>query len=478
VRRAMDAAAMRLLGVIVTGCAAAGALAAPAGAATVAHDPLAGGGATYTAAAGEANRLTVRGDGVSAVFADVVGIAAPQPPPPPLPELPGVNDCLSAGTTASCPTLAPALVSLGDGNDVVAIDPTGPPVAINGGDGNDTLVDPAPSAGTAFDGGTGTDRTDFSARAGAISVSMDNGIADDGAPGEGDNVGGEDLAGGAGDDHIAGTAAANGISGGGGSDVIAGAGDNDGLDGDTGNDTLSGEGGNDTLLGGDGADALIGADGADLLVGGPGPDALDGGPGNDTINAADGVSETVACGTGVDTLVADLGAGNATDTTTGCENVTGPVAPPRSAPPAGPRPALGLPGLVTVLAPGVASPTDLTPPRAALRSAIRQKLRTVSARGVEMRITCAEPCGLSAALSIARPAARRLGLAGRTGGAVLGTAIARRATPGVVRLRVKLSRRARQAVRRTRSLAVTVQVLVSDASGNGTLLQRRVTLVR
>jgi hypothetical protein len=45
-------------------------------------------------------------------------------------------------------------------------------------------------------------------------------------------------------------------------------------------------------------------------------------------------------------------------------------------------------------------------------------------------------------------------------------------------MRVRLTRRARTALRRARTLAVTVQVLVSDASGNGTLLQRRITLVR
>jgi hypothetical protein len=61
---------------------------------------------------------------------------------------------------------------------------------------------------------------------------------------------------------------------------------------------------------------------------------------------------------------------------------------------------------------------------------------------------------------------------------VLGTKKAKRATPGIVQMRVRLSSKARSALRRARSVMITAQALVSDASGNGTLLQRRVTLVR
>jgi hypothetical protein len=43
---------------------------------------------------------------------------------------------------------------------------------------------------------------------------------------------------------------------------------------------------------------------------------------------------------------------------------------------------------------------------------------------------------------------------------------------------VRLTQRARRALRSAKTVRVTVQGLVSDASGNGTLLQRRVTLRR
>jgi hypothetical protein len=61
---------------------------------------------------------------------------------------------------------------------------------------------------------------------------------------------------------------------------------------------------------------------------------------------------------------------------------------------------------------------------------------------------------------------------------VIGTATARLATAGSRRLRARLTRNARRALRRAKSVRVTVQSLVSDAAGNGTLLQRRVTLRR
>jgi hypothetical protein len=43
---------------------------------------------------------------------------------------------------------------------------------------------------------------------------------------------------------------------------------------------------------------------------------------------------------------------------------------------------------------------------------------------------------------------------------------------------VRLTQRARRALRGQRTVRVTVQSLVSDAAGNATLLQRRVTLHR
>jgi hypothetical protein len=205
---------------------------------------------------------------------------------------------------------------------------------------------------------------------------------------------------------------------------------------------------------------------------------MSGGGGNDTISAADGVAETIDCGPGIDTVVADLGGNGVTDTRIGCENVTGPTAPLPVPAAAGPKAATPPAGLVSVLAPGVANPGDLTPPSASMRTATRQRLRTVITRGVPLRVTCGEACGVSVALSLERTAARRLGLDARVGPVVVGTATAKRSVPGSIQLRVRFLKKTRSGLRRGRRVALTAQVLVSDASGNGTLLQRRVTLVR
>ena len=95
---------------------------------------------------------------------------------------------------------------------------------------------------------------------------------------------------------INGTAKANHLTGTAKADLIeAGA----------GNDWVNGGAGNDQIYGGPGNDTLYGGPGNDLLIGGPGLDKIFGGPGNDTIRAADGVKDTIDCGTGHDVVYAD-----------------------------------------------------------------------------------------------------------------------------------------------------------------------------
>jgi arylsulfatase A-like enzyme len=83
-------------------------------------------------------------------------------------------------------------------------------------------------------------------------------------------------------------------------------------------DTLRGTARSDGLCGGGGRDTLYGLGGNDLLRGGPGRDRLLGGPGNDRILAREGVRDTIACGAGVDRVLADRLDGVAKD----CEIVT------------------------------------------------------------------------------------------------------------------------------------------------------------
>ena len=148
---------------------------------------------------------------------------------------------------------------------------------IEGGDGNDSISpdtyhDPAPDY---VDGGAGIDKVDdWSIPSNdynpPIAVSMD-GAANDGRPGEGDNVVNVEKI----ESHVSGT-----LSGGAGDDeltVYANI--------DEGNSTLLGNGGNDKLTAGDYQDNLDGGPGNDVLNAGFGNDVVTGGPGQDTIFA-------------------------------------------------------------------------------------------------------------------------------------------------------------------------------------------------
>jgi Ca2+-binding RTX toxin-like protein len=146
----------------------------------------------------------------------------------------------------------------------------------DGGSGNDD-----------FTGGPGTDEVNYALwgvfGTGNVDVSIDD-VADDGAPGETDNVrtSVEDITGSPGDDTITGSSSANRLDGGGGNDTIQGLGGADLLLGETGNDVLDGGTGADTLLGGGDDDILNGDTGNDTLDGGTGADVFNGGDDQDT----------------------------------------------------------------------------------------------------------------------------------------------------------------------------------------------------
>ncbi len=91
------------------------------------------------------------------------------------------------------------------------------------------------------------------------------------------------------------------------------------LEGRGGADTLIGADGQDTIDGGTGADTIDAGFGDDTITPGPGRDSVsadrrggDCGPywckypyGNDTVNAADGEVDSIDCGAGTDTVIAD-----------------------------------------------------------------------------------------------------------------------------------------------------------------------------
>jgi hypothetical protein len=320
------------------------------------------------------------------------------------------------------------------------------------GFGNDTLALGANLPPLDIDGRSGTDRLDFSPR--TVGMTLDLRVPQVAPDVTQTNV--EAITGTKGDDVITGNDAGNRLSGADGTDHLIGGG---------GVNTLRGGPGNDTLDAGPAGDAIVGGTGVDTIVGGAG---------DDNISAADGAADKIKCGAGTDAVSADVSDTFAVPadceevtiagvTTTGTDVIFVP----------------GLGSIVPVLAPGKANIADLTPPGASVRSFTRQRIANALSRGVPVRVTCKESCGISVALSVDRTTARRLKLDARSSPVVVGTASATRTNAGTTRLRVKFTKRAQAALKRSaRSIATTTQVLVSDASGNGTLLSRHVTLVR
>ena len=144
--------------------------------------------------------------------------------------------------------------------------------ALRGGDGRDTLL-PGLGADSVVSGGAGVDTVSYEDRVAGVTVSI-GAAADDGEPGEGDNVA-EDV-----------------------ENVVAG----------SGNDTLTGDGDSNDIDGGLGADSINPGGGSDIV---------DGGLGDDSISALDGAQDSILCGAGIDTVTAD-----AFDVLDGCEAVT------------------------------------------------------------------------------------------------------------------------------------------------------------
>ncbi len=241
------------------------------------------------------------------------------------------DDRLSGGSTSM-----PVTFTGGDGNDSLTggpgadtldggagnddVDGAGGPDTVLGGAGDDILhgdhfENPAPDV---IDGGPGTDvlQDDYASRFTDqhpdVSITLGTG-ADDGRPGEGDDLrnveqvivsGGGQLIGTDGPELL--KAPSTSV------DPVT-------LDGKGGNDTLDGGGGDDTITGGPGDDAINAGYGNDTIVGGPGRDVIHAdltsggcGPvwcdlpyGNDTINVRDGEVDTVDCGFGTDSVIAD-----------------------------------------------------------------------------------------------------------------------------------------------------------------------------
>lgn len=194
---------------------------------------------------------------------------------------------------------------------------------LRGGGGDDSL---AGFAGRDdLSGGEGQDRHSYPGVAVNMLIALNN-VADDGGPGERDNIRDdiEIVSGGDGDDLIHGSDGNEFLDGGGGSDTLIGLGGNDYLYDVQGNNSLLGGEGEDTLIAGQGNDTLRGGAGADNLSGGGGfsgqypvsaftgirnrggNDLLLGDAGDDFFDEFDYNNDTIDGGAGVDTARRDL----------------------------------------------------------------------------------------------------------------------------------------------------------------------------
>jgi Ca2+-binding RTX toxin-like protein len=300
------------------------------------------GGVLYRAAAGEANRLTVREVGGRTVFRDPGAVIRAR------------GNCKSLGPhVARCPFSEDrARVKLGDRADRVRLRVEFGPAIFGGrgadrivggfgydelhGDGgrdtikgagggdelyggggsdkllggrdDDTLFDDrrdGPTSGDLFDGGPGGgDVIDYSKRTKALDLDLARSPVNNSK--EGDQI-----------------VRVENVNGGQGPDRIAGTGRRDQLDGNGGDDRIIGRGGPDFLQGREGDDTILGGAGGDILRGDEGEDSLQGGDGGDSIHSTDRFSgdgdsdrepDAVRCGAGSDDMD-----GGPRDTVTDCE---------------------------------------------------------------------------------------------------------------------------------------------------------------
>ena len=247
------------------------------------------------AAPGEVNAMTVRLSPGGIVIEDTGA--------------PLTGECEPSGSGRFCAgnNFGVVDVFLGDGNDTLSHGGYG---AVDGGEGDDDIR--VTTGVFDLNGGAGADRLDATGATEAhvsyfghtadVGVRV-NGLPDDGAAGEGDNVIGAIVS----------------ISGGGGNDHLEAGPVTRSLLGGDGDDTLVGNAGQNYLDGGAGADELLAGDGTDSLWGGTGADVLSGGAGLDEVTYGGVVPLQLSIGDGPN----DGAAGEGDDIREDIEGLTG-----------------------------------------------------------------------------------------------------------------------------------------------------------
>jgi Ca2+-binding RTX toxin-like protein len=241
-----------------------------------------------------------------------------------------------------------------------------------------------------IDGGPGVDWMSYDGSPAGVTVTLDQGVDDDGTANEGDNVVGienvlgsshaDAMQGNGADNLLEGAAGIDALYGSGGDDVLLGEDDDDVIDGGPGNDTIDGGRGGDLMSGGADVDTVtyadrtqgvvvelrrpsafvdegqpgegddvdvdfenaVGGAGSDILVGNASANRLEGGDGNDALEGREG-SDVLDGGFGDDALFSkdglvdddlcgpgqdDIAFADSTDTVNSCETVELLAGPP------------------------------------------------------------------------------------------------------------------------------------------------------
>jgi hypothetical protein len=338
----------------------------------------------------------------------------------------------------------------GEGNDVV--DGGAGSDVVRGGGGDDEVHgDYYEEPGSdVIDGGAGNDIVEDwddpekLDRQPQINVTQD-GVANDGRPGENDNVTNIEqldlyITG-----NVTGTEANDKIRllnpANSGSSVLRGMG---------GDDEVIGYDFDDTIEGGAGRDHVEGGMGNDTVVGGPGQDVIYGDAtssyctwysckipfGNDTVDARDGEADQVDCGIGEDTATVDK-----IDTVVNCEKVIGADSNGGGGGPGG----SGGPG-----GPG--------------GSAVKIASAKLRGSALKVKVACVSACTVKGSLKAA--------------GKKIGSGRKKAAKAGTVTVKVKLTRQARRAVKRGKKIKATLKVTVTPKGGAAASATKKLTLKR
>ena len=336
----------------------------------------------------------------------------------------------------------------GDGND-----------KLDGGEGNDRVLggngddavdgdgykDPGSDV---VDGGAGYDyfegwgQPDQLQRQPTVTLTLD-GAANDGRPGENDNVTNvEDfqmyvvgsLTGSDGPEKFViynpGNSGPSTLVGRGGDDELVGNDFDDSVDGGAGNDHVEGGLGNDTVTGGPGRDTIYGDATASRCT----YYSCKIPYGNDVINARDGEADNIDCGIGQDKATVD-----AVDVVANCETVEG----------AGSNGPSGNNSVKVTLGKG--------------------KLGSVAAKGYTLKVKCSAACSATATMTADKATARKLGAK------KVGSGKGSLSKAGTATVKVKVARKLARKLKRLKSAKATVKVTIKQG-GKTQTVSRKLTM--